>query len=210
MVLQFKFKYLSSDKTLAKFLHNTVKDFDCDFKILQDLDYVYLFLEANEQTVEAFSNTLSTNLPMSLYYYELSVDVVKRMPSNETMDLTQDKLISFSPVTLKEVEDENSEDYYNAFKTCEVSDGFEKDAVFVFDGVEEKSSKALFEKIAKLIDEDKKIKIKTLSGEFVFSKLKNLDESDELLATNLMRLSSLVVENKTDVVALASIEKTKS
>jgi len=209
MVLQFKFKYLSSDKTLAKFLHNTVKDFDCDFKILQDLDYVYLFLEANEQTVEAFSNALSTNLPMSLYYYELSVDVVKRMPSNETMDLTQDKLISFSPATLKEVEDINSKDYYNAFKSYKVSDGFVKDAVFVFDGVEEKSSKALFEKIAKLIDEDKKIKIKTLSGEFVFSKLKNLDESDELLATNLMKLSSLVVENKTDVVALASIEKPK-
>lgn len=206
MVLQFKFKYISSDKTLAKFLDYTARQFDCEYKILKDLDFVYIFIKADDEIIEEFSEALSYYLPMSLYYYDLQIDVVEQFPFIDSVSLEQDKLISFCPSCLKQVENENSSNYYNAFKSCEICDGFENGS-FIFEGVQVESNIELFENLASLINDGQKIKIKTLSGDFVFSKLNDLNTSTNLLVTNLRNISSLVVENKTDIVALASIEK---
>ncbi|MDX4038603.1 hypothetical protein, partial [Aliarcobacter skirrowii] len=86
--------------------------------------------------------------------------------------------------------------------------GFE-DATFIFENKKVKSDKKLFEKLSSLIYEGKKIKIKTLSGTFVFSKVENIDKSSELLVVSLENISSLVVEDINSIVALATIEKPK-
>lgn len=206
MVLLYKFKYISKDYTLIRFLDYIVKQFDFDYKILREKDYVFLYVESQTDILDELSNALSSNLPMSLFYYEIKVEVVHSLPKQESIQIIKDKPIPFCPKCLKEVLDENSSDYYNALRVCEICDGF-KDGSFIFNNVKVESNKKLFENIAKLISVDKKIKIKTLSGEFVFSKLNNIDKVDSLLVTDLTKLSKLVVESKTDVVALASIEK---
>ncbi|OCL92524.1 hypothetical protein [Arcobacter porcinus] len=208
MVLEFKFNYKSSNKTLMKFLDFVAKKFNCDYKIYQKLDFVYLYIEAEDEILEEFSNTLSLYVPMSIFYYGLELEVVEKLPLETSSSFDEESIISFSPSSLKEVEDKDSIDFYNAFKSCEVSKGFE-DATFIFENQEVKSDKKLFEKLSFLINEDKKIKIKTLSGTFVFSKLKNIEKSKELLVVNLENISSLVVEDANSIVALASIEKPK-
>ncbi|OCL88191.1 hypothetical protein [Arcobacter porcinus] len=208
MVLEFKFNYKSSNKILMKFLDFVAKKFNCDYKIYQKLDFVYLYIEAEDEILEEFSNTLSLYVPMSIFYYGLELEVVEKLPLETSSSFDEESIISFSPSSLKEVEDKDSIDFYNAFKSCEVSKGFE-DATFIFENQEVKSDKKLFEKLSFLINEDKKIKIKTLSGTFVFSKLKNIEKSKELLVVNLENISSLVVEDANSIVALASIEKPK-
>ena len=173
MVLEFKFNYKSSNKILMKFLDFVAKKFNCDYKIYQKLDFVYLYIEAEDEILEEFSNTLSLYVPMSIFYYGLELEVVEKLPLETSSSFDEESIISFSPNSLKEVEDKDSIDFYNAFKSCEVSKGFE-DATFIFENQEVKSDKKLFEKLSFLINEDKKIKIKTLSGTFVFSKLKAL------------------------------------
>lgn len=206
MVLQFKFKYLSNDKTLAKFLEKAAKEFGCLYKILKEGDYLSLYLESLDENLEEYANSLSSQLPMSIFYYDIKVDILSAMPKEDSMSLLQDKNISFCPSCLKEVEDENSKFYYDAFKSCNICDGFNTNS-FIFENKKVESDKELFEEIAKLINDNKKIKIKTLSGTFVFSKVSNINESKNLLTTNLRNISKVMVENKTEVVALASIEK---
>ncbi|RBQ29321.1 hypothetical protein [Aliarcobacter vitoriensis] len=206
MVLKFKFTYKSSDKTLVKFLDFASKKFDCSYKIYQELDFICLYMQANEQILEEFSSTLSLYIPISIFYYGIEVEVVENLPKEDSTTVYDDKIISFCPTCLKEVEDEKSLDYYNAFKSCEVCKSFEN-ATFIFENEEIKSHKKLFEKLSQLINEDKKIKIKTLSGTFVFSKVKDIENHKELLVTNLENINTLIVENATSIVALASIEK---
>ena len=206
MVLEFRFKYLSKNKTLGKFLDFAAKKNDCEYKIVQKLDFVYLYVKCSEKSLGEFSESLSKYLPMSIFYYDIVINTLPDFPNVQTMSLEQDNLISFCPTCLREVEDEENKNYYNAFKSCEVCDSFEE-ANFVLDNQKVESSKKLFENLAQKINENQKIKIKTLSGTFVFSKVNDLDSSTNLLATNLLNMSSLVVENKTDIVALASIEK---
>ncbi|MDX4058417.1 hypothetical protein Q6A77_07015 [Aliarcobacter skirrowii] len=208
MVLEFKFNYKSSNKTLIKFLDFVAKKFDCEYKIYQKLDFVYLYIETEEKILEDFSNALSLYVPISIFYYGLEVEVVEKLPLETSSSFDEKNLISFSPSVIKDVENENSKDFYNAFKCCNISKGF-KDATFIFENQKVKSDKKLFEKLSSLIYEGKKIKIKTLSGTFVFSKVENIDKSSELLVVSLENISSLVVEDINSIVALATIEKPK-
>ncbi|RXJ88877.1 hypothetical protein CRV01_09660 [Arcobacter sp. CECT 8983] len=206
MVLKFKFKYEATNKTYVNILHSFIKNHECEYKILQDLEHVYLLVEAKEEVLEEVSNNLSKYLPMSIYYEGLEVDVVKTMPKLESVKAEEQALNSFCPTCLEEVENEKGVNYYNAFKFCKACKTFEN-ATFLLDEKEEKSSKKLFKKVASLINDNKKIKIKTISGTFVFQKLEFLDKSKTILCTNLKNISSLVVEQKQSIVALASIEK---
>lgn len=206
MVLKFRFTYKSNDKTLAKFLDYASKQFECSSKILQENDFVDLYINSSEEVLNQFSQALSLYIPMSIYYYDVQIEVVNELPSANTIPLIQDKLISFCPSCLAKVENKEDEDYYNAFKSCDICNNWEE-AVFIFENEKLKSNIELFEKLAFLINDNKKIKIKTLSGTFIFSKFENIENSFRLLVTNLKNISSLVVENKTEIVALASIEK---
>lgn len=209
MTLLFKFTYKSSDKTLIKFLDFASKQFNCSYKIYQELDFVYLYIEAKEEVLEEFSTKLSSLLPISIFYYGVEVEVVENLPKEASTSLKSsdnEKIISFCPSCLKVVENERSLDFYNAFKSCDICTTYEN-ATFILDSVELKSDKKLFENLSHLINEDKKIKIKTLGGIFVFSKIKDIENHKELLVTNLANINSLIVENATSIVALASIEK---
>jgi len=206
MVLKFKFTYKSSDKTLAKFLDFASKQFTSEYKIYQQLDFVYLYIEEKEEVLEKFSQSLSFYIPMSIYYYDIQVEVVDKIPFFDIISLDQEKTISFCPRCLSEVLSKENKNYYNAFKSCNICDGF-KNPSFILDNKKVESNEKLFKNIASLINENKRIKIKTLSGTFVFSRINNLDECSSLLVTNISKIAKLIVENKTDIVALVSIEK---
>ena len=206
MVLKYSFKYLSNDQTLAKFLDYACKQFDCEYKIFQDLDYVYLFVDANEDILEEFSNNLSLYIPMSIFYYDIKIDFSENMPKKDSILLDEKKAISFCPKCLKEAEDITNSNYYNIFTSCDICKCSSREKL-LFDGKKVKSNKKLFEQLASLINDNKKIKIKTLSGTFVFSKLNDLQNTTNLLVSNLVNISKLVVQNKTEIVSLVSIEK---
>ena len=77
MVLKFRFTYKSNDKTLAKFLDYASKQFECSSKILQENDFVDLYINSSEEVLNQFSQALSLYIPMSIYYYDVQIEVVK-------------------------------------------------------------------------------------------------------------------------------------
>ena len=121
----------------------------------------------------------------------------------------------FCTKCLKAVEEKGNKNYYNPFIFCEdCGQDLEAKALILFDGKKEiKKSNYIeyFEYTSKLINDGKKVKIKTLSGEFIFSKLDSMDKNKKdnikLLCADLNSISDVLVASKQEIIALASIEK---
>lgn len=210
MILKFKFEYLANNNTLVYFLNNICKPSNLEYRIQRQND-IFLYVQAEEKELLEFSNTLDATLPMSMFFRNSTAEVVSQMPQeNLTIESIEYKQ-PFCSSCITQIEDENSENFYNPFLSCQVCGttcdvnklNLLKDSqVIPYD-----TNKELFEKLASLINEDNSIKIKTQSGEFVFKKLAKSENEVKLLSLNLANISKLVVAEKTEIVAMASIEK---
>ena len=217
MILEYKFEYLSNNDTLINFLIDIADQEDIKFEITRHNDEINLYIDANEDEMLSFSDKISFNLPVSMFFKNASIEVVDQMPkSNYKTNIIKKDNLSFCPKCLQEVENEKSPNYYNPFTTCTMCANTNNIKEFIITQKNRKEKikeyKKVFENLANNINNGLKIKIKTLSGTFVFEKIDNLKDQDEqkninLLCTNLMNISNVVVAKKAEVVALASIEK---
>lgn len=211
MVLQFKFKYLSNNGTLLKFLDSCAKKFDCEYKILRENEFIVLYIKGELEILELFSTKLSSYLPMSIYFYDSVIDMVDEFPFGKNLEIQDDFALPFCSDCLNQVEDDESSHYYNAFKTCSNCGNKvdTKNFILTSNHTKEiwKSDEELFSKIARFINDGKKVKIKSFSGTFVFSKFDKNDKTSDILATNIDNISKMFVIKNTETIALASIEK---
>lgn len=210
MILKFKFEYLANNDTLISFLNNICKSSKVEYRIQRQND-IFLYVAGEEKELIEFSNTLDATLPMSMFFRNSTAEVVSQMPQENLVIESKEYKLPFCSSCLIQIEDENSENFYNPFLSCQVCGTTcdVKTLKLLEDNkeLEYNSNKELFEKVASLINENKAIKIKTQSGEFVFRKLAKTDDTVKLLALDLSTISNLVVAQKSEVVALASIEK---
>ncbi|RXK00349.1 hypothetical protein CRU98_04110 [Arcobacter sp. CECT 8986] len=210
MILKFSFDYNSNNNALIYFLQNIVSKTKLENKIVRQKDIV-LYVEGNEEELISFSDELAATLPMSIFLKNNTAEVVPEIPQVDSIKVDKNKEFAFCASCLKQIEDSSNEDFYNPFISCSIC-GTTCDVkkLILLEGNEEisyNSNKELFEKLASLINEDKKVKIKTNSGEFVFKKLSKTDKEVNLLSTNLVNISKVLVANKKEIVALASVEK---
>ena len=217
MVLLYKLKYNSNNNTLKNFLFKISKNSELEFSITTKSDYVKLYVEGSQEELMTFSDELSSNLPMSIFLLTENVEAVESMPENEFKEINKDDaVLPFCPTCLKAVDDEKSKDYYNPFMHCELCGQEVEDKTLLLTIEDEKSEstnyKELFEKTATLLKDGKKIKIKTFSGEFVFGALhedlcENIQNNLKLFITDINTIGKFVIAQKSEVIALASIEK---
>ncbi len=212
MVLKFNFLYNSNNNNLLFLLQNIAKQSLLEYKLLKK-EVIELYVQGSEEELITFSNDLSSSLPMSIFFKNSTAEVVPQIPSEENTTFKLEELnLPFCSSCLKKVEDSaNLDNFYNPFvscpicgTTCDVKElKLLKDNVLI----ELKDNKELFEKAASLINENKSVKIKTLAGEFIFKNFNPSFENNRVLCTNLENISKVFVASKTEVVALASIEK---
>ncbi|WP_419777713.1 hypothetical protein [Malaciobacter marinus] len=212
MILKFKFDYNSNNNTLIYFLHTIAKQSNLEYKVTKS-NFINLFINGNEDELTKFSTTLSSSLPMSIFFKDSTAEVVSQMSDEQSIGFDNEKInLPFCSSCLEKVEDNTSKNFYNPFvscdicgTTCDVNElsflDFNKQQIH-YENYEE-----LFKKIAFLLNDEKSIKIKTRSGSFVFKKLMKTEENVKLLCTNLANISKVFIANKAEVVALASIEK---
>lgn len=212
MILKFKFDYNSNNNTLIYFLHTIAKQSNLEYKVTKS-NFINLFINGNEDELTKFSTTLSSSLPMSIFFKDSTAEVVSQMSDEQSIGFDNEKInLPFCSSCLEKVEDNTSKNFYNPFvscdicgTTCDVNElsflDFDKQQIH-YENYEE-----LFKKIAFLLNDEKSIKIKTRSGSFVFKKLMKTEENVKLLCTNLANISKVFIANKAEVVALASIEK---
>ena len=208
MVLEFKFKYLSSNNTFVNILDNILSKKGSSYKINRIGDFIFLYVEDEEDRLLKISDEISNELPMSFFLQDFTLEVVPQIP-NFDYQYTPDSLRkSYCSNCLTKIEEDSPDFFYNPFVNCEIcgttcdvnSFKIEENGVdFKFD-----SYKQLFEKLANKIDNNEKVEI---NGK-IFSKFQKLEkENQTLLCTNADKLSSLVVGSKQKSVILLSLEK---
>jgi len=217
MILEYKFEYISNNNTLINFFANIAKKEDINVKLTKSNNEINFYVEGDEDQLLSFSDKLSIDLPVSMFLKNTSVDVAQEIPTNSAeLDIKKEYNLSFCPTCMNEVDNKDSNNYYNPFTTCEMCTDTSniKELIITQNGNTEHTKKyeEVFEKLANDINDGLKVKIKTLSGVFVFEKIDNLKEQNEqkdvnLLCLNLINISNVLVAKKSEVVALASIEK---
>lgn len=212
MVLKYKFEYLSNNNTLVNFLENILKKRDAVYKILRENDFIFLYIEDEEKNLLIISDVLSKELPMSIYLKDFTLDVVPEIPNKDYNLITDEFKLPPCSNCLANIENEESTNLYNPFFDCDICgttcDVTNLNILENNKEIKYRNYKELFGLLAFKISEEKRIKIKTSCGDFVYSKLnKNLNEDTNIICTDVNELSRLVVSSKEKVVALLSVEK---
>ncbi len=212
MVLEYKFEYVSNNNTIIKFIDNILKKENLSYKILRDDDFIYLYVEGEEEELLENSNTLAQKIPMSIFLKNYTLEVVPQMPKKDYKFKSDYFNLPYCSNCLANIENKESTNFYNPFFKCDIC-GATCDVRTLklykkYDEIEFKSYKELFELLALKIQEDSRIKIKTKSVEYTFYKtIKPQSKKEKLICTNMSSLSKLVVNAKAKTVALFSIEK---
>lgn len=212
MVLEYKFEYISNNNTLIKLLDNILKKEKLSYEIFREDDFIYLYIEAEEEELLKNSDKLAQEIPMSIFLKNFTLEVVPEIPKKSYSQELDYSNLSYCSNCLAKIENKESSDFYNPFFKCDIcGTTSEVNNLRLYEKYEEikyKNFKELFELLALKIDEDKRIKIKTRSGEYVFYKtIKPLSKKDKLICTNINSLSKLAVNASSKTVALLSIEK---
>ena len=215
MVLHYKFEYASNNSMMTEHLKRCAESFVLDYRIQQDQSFIHLFVQSSTEILTEFSNKLSHYIPMSIFFKDVTVHSVEAMPDQSIAIIDESPLQTFCTKCLNEVEDQSSVNFYNPFLYCdECGQDLGSPTLVLYDGmkkIEKANNIEYFETIAKMINDGKHVEIKTLSGEFVFFKIqpfaKKYQDRIKFLCTDLNRINEVVVANKSETVALASVEK---
>lgn len=217
MVLKYKFEYISNNHTLINFLIKASQELSIENKIIKSEDSIEFYVSEEPEKLLTFSDLLSNYIPMSIFLKNTSVEEVEEMPSQSSYEEIKNEFnLPFCPQCLQEVDNENSVNYNNPFVSCECCTPIKNDKQYVLTKKNETEKSvdylAVLQKVSNALSNGLKVKIKTFSGTFIFERLENLIQYDKqenlnLLCTNLMNISNVFVAKKSEVVALASLEK---
>ena len=213
MVLKYSFEYVSNNGMLPYFISKIVNEFSLEHTIIQQNSIVELYVKGSSQALEEFSTFLSNHLPMSIFLKQTHVDVCDEFPSTSTnISLNKKESFPFCPKCLSVVENSSDKNYFNPFYRCDYCQDTPLKGTLKYSEASEYAMtdyELIIKEVASKIAQGLKVKIQTQSGSFVFEKMSLSDTTKEqsVLCTNLMNLSTVFVAKKSEVIALASLEK---
>lgn len=209
MVLKYNFEYYSNNSTLIDFINRFFQKENFEYTLNIVNEKVEVFIEGEEERLIQVSEKLGSSLPMSIYFKNYTLEVVPQAPTNCNNHLleTYDLKLPYCLNCLADIENIESNSYYNPFSTCSVCGTTCDVEEIKYDNKTYEDNKKLFEELSSDISLGQKVKIKTLSGDFVFYKKEKIEENDDLLCVDINELHSFVDSSKEQTVALVSLEK---
>ncbi len=207
MVLEYKFEYLSSDDSYSNLLDNILKERDLEYTIFRQGDYIYLYIQDEEEALLKISEELSFKLPMSIFLKNYALEVVEKLPQRKKEILKNVRSLPYCSSCMANIE--NSD--INGF-TCDICGSFsDKDSLKFYEKDVLSSSKidsSFFEDIARKIKDGKKLRLKTKYFDYVLSSFDRLKKNKEkLIFTDIEAISKIVVSSNEKKVLLLSMEK---
>lgn len=221
MVLSFEFHYISQNGVLENLLKSICEDFEIRYSLNKSNTIVTLEVESNEEGLEKFSDFLSSRLPLSIFFKSSSVNVVDNLSEGveiEPCTLT----LPYTPKALELVQDEKSEFFLSPFVPNEIGNTpflhVKKVQLLDAKGVCAKEARnsneflSFYSQIINLLNENKKILIKSPAGDYIYSKVNSqtatkIQGECKIIATDLCVVEKMVVIKDNEIKALASLEK---
>lgn len=212
MVLKYSFEYLSNNSTMINFLICIADESNIEYKVEWSDCTIDFYVSSSIEKISLFNEQLTTDLPMSVFLKTSTVEECEEFPQTNALDKPiQNLYLAFCPKCIKEIDNQNSLNFANPFYSCSSCNSSKEQLILnkKEGNTTERISNYLsfFDEIAQKIEQGLKVKIETRSGVFVFEKMNLIEDNSRVLCTNLMNLSSVFVAKKSEVVALASIEK---
>jgi hypothetical protein len=213
MVLKYSFEYVSNNGLLPYFISKIINEFSLEYKIIEQNSMIELYVKGSLEVLEEFSTCLSNHLPMSIFLKQTQVDVCEAFPSISTnISLNKKESFPFCPKCLSVVENSSDKNYFNPFYRCDYCQDTPLKGTLNWSELSEHAMTdyvSIIQEVASKIGQGLKVNIQTQSGSFVFEKMSLSDTTKEqsVLCTNLMNLSTVFVAKKSEVIALACLEK---
>jgi hydrogenase maturation factor HypF (carbamoyltransferase family) len=206
MILEFKFNYFSESYILEKFLIKELDTIEIKYSLVRNGDYLFFYIQYEDgDKLKDIIDELFSQLPISIYLGEYSVNVVDSMKENNCIIPETNISLPYCPKCLALVSDKNSNDYYNIFKNCDLCGYDLNDQVLYLDSDATSDYKSVISKVAELLSNNEIIKIKTFNGYYNISN-KSLENS-EIMCYDLDTVLNYTRCDDTEKIALASIEK---
>jgi len=212
MILKYKFEYQSNNNSFISILDNLLKTKDCDYIIDRIDDKIYVYIEDEEEKLLKLSDQLSTQLPISIFLKDFSLEVVPLMPPTNYQITLDSCKKSYCSNCLNEIGNKESTNYYNPFITCPICgttsneksiDIYENKKPLDFENFEK-----TFIYLANSLKDKKVVKVTNSSGTFYLKILEKIEKEDQwLLCNTVEKLSNITVGSKEKNIALLSLEK---
>jgi hypothetical protein len=197
MILKFILKYSGNNGVIEKFFIRIANEMGLEIGFERVEKFLIVYVKGNEEELTKYSDNLSKELPLSIFMESVDAEVTENFVDFIPNEFPKINL-SPCPRCLKEVKDENNENYYNPFHHCEIC-GYQVSNVKTEDNY-----KTIFENIANELKEKGEVAIQTMNGKY---KLNTILESDYLVAKDLDVIANYFVSFEGDAKALGSIEK---
>ena len=196
MILKFIFETPSNQGIIEKICIRVADSAGVKLGLSRDLNYIYAYVEGDEDAIENFSRRLATELPLSIFLKSLNAEITEEFKDDLKREFP-DISLPPCPKCLREVKDKNSKHYYDIFHHCEVC-GYKAEGKI-------ENSKELFDNLKEKLKNGDKISIQTMNGAYEISS--NLEEAETVVAKDLASVAKYFMAFEGDAKALASIEK---
>lgn len=215
MILAFEFTYLSQNGVLEHLLKENCLDFGIEHRILRDDTRVTLFVKDSESRLGAFADYISVNLPLSLFFKSSTVYVTEDFPNEEHALPVLTVYPFFTPKAISNIESSKAVSYLSPYQVFEIG----KDELTLFDATKKcfiassaESLEKLYSDVVNAICEGKKVRLRTISGEFVIGSIENASDITalhgvEIVPTDLSVIEKMVVIRENEVKALGTLER---
>ena len=205
MILEYQLDFRSNHRIYEKYFVKLLDKYNLEGKVLREGFISKLYVEINEtQNFNNFLQEFSENIPHSIFLYNVKTEVIPEFPeTKERINFSFEKkeILPFCLNCLKTVFNKDSEDYYNIFTQCDIC-GYNISG-------DNRNYQKDFENIAKIIADNKKIKITTFYGNYILGKLENSlnDINFDILAYDYATIATYTHAIDYELKALAAIEK---
>jgi len=206
MILAYELDLRTDAGVYERIFLRTLKQNGLDGKIVREHFALKMYVEAEDaQTLERFADTLTANLPHSIYLHATDVSVIETMPETEGYippSPSTQRMIPFCPQCAGRVLDPNDPHWYDAHMQCEAC------GYGVYTGTPHNDRDAIMEAVM-TIHGGGIVELNTHYGTLYLGQLSSArqDTSYDILVHDLAVLAECAYIQEHDVMALGAIEK---
>ena len=208
MHIAFKFHYIHNNGLFTRLLERIKEKSPLDITVYKEQSYYFIEASGEQDELESLAELVSSMVPQSLFLFEYDIEEIESIDASRTLSKEE----SFYEVPYcAECQDQLMQTL-DPFVSCNVCGFSEKDlsleALSAFVNIDNKNAHALFEELADILIETRRLILPTYNGTRTFTLLSEKEEDHNgILICDPSELSTSFVITQDELNTLMMIEK---